>query len=78
MTKAKMEEKGTPYKEKKTSSDSISSPGSSDNTSSTGNQSVVREKTIIFKKGGKNAVMKERNTSFTLVEKKEKFKKIKK
>eukprot|EP00957_Ditylum_brightwellii_P168763 12845913-Ditylum_brightwellii.AAC.1 len=37
-TKAKMEEKGTPYKKKKISPYSISSPGSSDNTSSTGNQ----------------------------------------
>eukprot|EP00957_Ditylum_brightwellii_P058194 4413106-Ditylum_brightwellii.AAC.1 len=38
LTKSNMEEKGTPYKEKKKSSDSISSPGSSDNTSSTSNQ----------------------------------------
>eukprot|EP00957_Ditylum_brightwellii_P147747 11251556-Ditylum_brightwellii.AAC.1 len=53
--KAKMEEKGIPYKEKKTSSDSISSTGSSDNTSTTGKQRVLRKKTIIFKKGGENA-----------------------
>eukprot|EP00957_Ditylum_brightwellii_P047584 3614952-Ditylum_brightwellii.AAC.1 len=53
MTKAKMEDKGTSYKEKKTSSDSISSAGSSGNNSSQGNQSVVRKKNRIFKKEGK-------------------------
>eukprot|EP00957_Ditylum_brightwellii_P011176 846471-Ditylum_brightwellii.AAC.1 len=78
MTKANMGEKGTSYKEKKTSSvdnnttkedgkrnafqkvggkcwssASISSAGSSDNTSSQGKQSVMRKKKRIFKKGGK-------------------------
>eukprot|EP00957_Ditylum_brightwellii_P067008 5086707-Ditylum_brightwellii.AAC.1 len=60
--KAKMEEKGTPYKEKKTSSDSIPSPGSSDNTSSMGKQRVQRKKTVILKKGGKCS--NERNEYF--------------
>eukprot|EP00957_Ditylum_brightwellii_P040979 3102468-Ditylum_brightwellii.AAC.1 len=53
-----MEEKGTPYKEKKTSSDSISSEGSSDNTSSTGKQRVQKKYSTILKKKGREASMK--------------------
>eukprot|EP00957_Ditylum_brightwellii_P099589 7585715-Ditylum_brightwellii.AAC.1 len=64
MTKVKMRDKGTPHKEKKTSSvddnttkedekRNVFQKGSSDNISSPGNQIVVRKKKNIFKNGGK-------------------------